>query len=221
MKNINMKAHILIVGFLALSVFSSFGANPPKQDLKLMYDTPADCWEKSLPLGNGRIGMMPGGGIETDHIVLNDITMWSGSEQDALNTDAINYLPEIRQLLLEGKNTEAQEIMYEHFKCKGAGSGFGNGKDVPFGCFQMLGDLYIHQQLPVGNATQKYSRSLNLSDAVAATTFTQGDVQFTREYLASALNVGAGNIDFDCRNALFVTEPISEFGKLIHRTASD
>lgn len=180
-----MKAHILIVGFLALSVFSSFGANPPKQDLKLMYDTPADCWEKSLPLGNGRIGMMPGGGIETDHIVLNDITMWSGSEQDALNPDAINYLPEIRQLLLEGKNTEAQEIMYEHFKCKGAGSGFGNGKDVPFGCFQMLGDLYIHQQLPVGNATQKYSRSLNLSDAVAATTFTQGDVQFTREYLAS------------------------------------
>ena len=180
-----MKARILIVGFLALSFLSSINANPPKQDLKLMYDTPADCWEKSLPLGNGRIGMMPGGGIETDHIVLNDITMWSGSEQDALNTDAINYLPEIRQLLLEGKNTEAQEIMYEHFKCKGAGSGFGNGKDVPFGCFQMLGDLYIHQQLPVGNATQKYSRSLNLSDAVAATTFTQGDVQFTREYLAS------------------------------------
>ncbi len=48
--------------------------------------------------------MMPDGDIYNEHIVLNDITMWSGSEDpEAFNTNAINYLPEIRALLLEGK----------------------------------------------------------------------------------------------------------------------
>ena len=180
-----MKTRILVAGFFVLSVLSSVSATQPKQELKLRYDTPADCWEKTLPLGNGRIGMMPDGGIETDHIVLNDITMWSGSEQDALNPDAIKYLPQIRQLLLEGKNIEAQDMMYRHFKCKGVGSGFGRGKDVPYGSFQMLGDLYIHQTFPTTRAEQKYSRSLSLSDAVASTSFSKGDLQITREYLAS------------------------------------
>ena len=46
--------------------------------LVLQYTSPAAIWEATLPLGNGRIGMMPDGGIDTEHIVLNDIAMWSG-----------------------------------------------------------------------------------------------------------------------------------------------
>ncbi|MDO5664199.1 MAG: glycoside hydrolase family 95 protein [Bacteroidia bacterium] len=174
-----------------LIVFIVFGcgndniSSSKSNDLSLKFYTPADIWEKTFPLGNGRIGMMPDGGVNTDHIVLNDITMWSGSEEDALNPDAINYLPEIRQLLLEGKNVEAQNIMYEHFKCKGEGSGRGNGKDVPYGSFQMLGDLFIHQTYPNSDIETDYSRVLNLSDAVATTIFSKGYLQITREYLAS------------------------------------
>ncbi len=48
------------------------------------------------PLGNGRLGMMPDGGVENEHVVLNDITLWSGSRQDANNYDAYKYLPQIR-----------------------------------------------------------------------------------------------------------------------------
>ena len=46
-----------------------------QQTLSLRYDQPGRIWEETLPLGNGRIGMMPDGGISREHIVLNDITM--------------------------------------------------------------------------------------------------------------------------------------------------
>lgn len=67
------------------------------------------------------------GGVVQETIVLNDITMWSGSFQDTRNPEALKYLPEIRRLLLEGKNDEAQELMYKHFACGGQGSAFGQG----------------------------------------------------------------------------------------------
>ncbi len=169
--------------FFVLVFTGNVNSAESAQALKMIYDSPADIWEKTLPLGNGRIGMMPDGGVETEHIVLNDITMWSGSEEDAINPDAIKYLPEIRQLLLEGKNIEAQNLMYAHFKCKGAGSR--RGSEVPYGSFQILGDLYIHQKYPENKQRTNYLRTLDLSDAVAATSFMKGDLQITREYLAS------------------------------------
>lgn len=58
--------------------------------LQLWYTQPATTWEATLPLGNGRLGMTPDGGVEKENIVLNDITLWSGSQQDANNYDAHN-----------------------------------------------------------------------------------------------------------------------------------
>ncbi len=167
-------------------------------ELQLFYKSPATVWESTLPLGNGRIGMMPDGGIDNELIVLNDITMWSGSEDEtAIDDQAINYLPTIQQLLLDGKNLEAQKLMYQHFRCGGQGSAFGNGKDAPYGSFQMLSNLTIHHiynegqdenisdnNLPEGGVSD-YERRLSLNNAVASTKFTKGDVSYTREYFAS------------------------------------
>ena len=128
-------------------------------------------------------------GIDTEHIVLNDIAMWSGSEDpEALNPEAIRYLPEIRKLLLEGKNLEAQNIMYRHFRCGGKGSAFGQAKDAPYGCFQMLGDLHIRYSYPNNDPVDNYRRTLSLNDAVAYTHFQKGNTKYTREYFASFAN---------------------------------
>ena len=133
------------------------------QEMNLLFDKPAAIWEQTLPLGNGRIGMMPDGATDNEHIVLNDITMWSGSEDpEALNPEAINYLPQIRELLLQGKNAEAQQMMYQHFRCGGKGSAFGAGKDAPYGCFQMLGDLYIRHNYASADSASDYQRTLSL-----------------------------------------------------------
>jgi alpha-L-fucosidase 2 len=151
-----------------------------RQDLQLWYDRPAGIWEATLPLGNGRLGMMPDGNPSAENIVLNEITLWSGSVQDPTNPTAREYLPQIRQFLLEGRNNLAQELMYEHFVCGGVGSGYGSGADVPFGCYQVLGNLHLQFS---GNDIRdaSYQRSLDLKKALARTEF-NGQV---REYFTS------------------------------------
>ena len=99
---------------------------------RLWFREPATMWEAALPLGNGHLGMMPDGHLREETIVLNDITLWSGGVQDADNPEAAEHLPEIRRLLFEGRNDLAQELVYNTFRCKGAGSGHGNGTKVPY-----------------------------------------------------------------------------------------
>ena len=160
------------------------------QELTLRYNNPASTWEGTLPLGNGRIGMMPDGGVKSEQIVLNDITMWSGSEDEkALNHEAIKYLPEIQKLLLSGQNIEAQSLMYKYFRCGGLGSASGSGKDAPYGSFQIVANLNIDYNYPIDNYDDKlvsdYVRQLSLNDAVASTEFNIGGVNYTREYFTS------------------------------------
>ncbi|WP_440134043.1 glycoside hydrolase family 95 protein [Chitinophaga sancti] len=143
----------------------------------LRYDKPAKVWEETLPLGNGRLGMMPDGGVQTEKIVLNDITLWSGAPQDANNYAAYKQLPAIRKLLQEGRNDEAQALMDKDFICTGKGSG-----SVPFGCYQTMGELQI--QFGHGTPT-KYERKLSLQQGLATCTYTADGVTYHREYFTS------------------------------------
>lgn len=181
-----MRLFLLFLAFPFLSPCKS--QIQPTENLILTYDKPADIWEETLPLGNGRLGMMPDGKIEKEEIILNDISMWSGSTQDALNKEALRFLPVIRNLLLKGKNLEAQELMHQHFRCKGKGSNLGEGLNAPYGCFQLLGKLNIQYQYPDTTAAQDYRFELDISTAKATTRFRKNKVRFRREYFVSHAN---------------------------------
>ncbi|WP_280764312.1 MULTISPECIES: glycoside hydrolase family 95 protein [unclassified Parabacteroides] len=175
--------------FLLLFLFLAACSMPDlRQDTSLSYffTKPAAIWEETFPLGNGRLGMMPDGGVEKETIVLNEISMWSGSKQDTDNPYAAAYLPQIRRLLFAGRNDEAQELMYKTFVCKGEGSGLGGGANVPYGCFQLLGNLVLEYSYPGNNApVTAYRRTLNLEEAVSSVSYTRGDVNYTREAFTS------------------------------------
>lgn len=156
-----------------------------KANHRLWYKKPAQRWEESLPLGNGRIGIMPDGQPFSETLVLNDITLWSGGIQDADNPEAAQYLPEIQRLLFQGKNDEAQDLVYKTFVCKGAGSGHGNGSKVPYGSFETLGNLRL-KYLSMGESVPiNYQRELRLDDAIAKTEFFIDNIKYTREYFTS------------------------------------
>jgi alpha-L-fucosidase 2 len=178
--------YVFIFQFLLLIFFSLAGTAQERQQM-LYYAKPAKVWEECLPLGNGRLGMMPDGGIENENIVLNDITLWSGSKQDANNYDAYKYLPQIRELLAQGKNDEAQAIINKNFICRGAGSGNGNGAKDPFGCYQVLANLNL--RFSYSNVKQPifthYKRELSLNQAISKTTYTIKGVTYTKEYFSS------------------------------------
>ena len=177
----------LVTFYLLLVSLLLLGADAPIDcwNHRLYYTAPASVWEETLPLGNGRLGMMPDGGVLQEHIVLNEISLWSGMEADYSNPDASGSLPAIRQLLFEGKNREAQDLMYHRFVPDKQET------DARYGTYQVLGDLNIHFEYPgirpfVQEAQLKnYARGLNLRDAVAYTTFTWEGVEYRREYFVS------------------------------------
>lgn len=170
---------------------------PKQPGLKLWYNHPADAsvaddpngwkddpeWLKALPLGNGSLGVMVFGDVNRERIQLNEESMWSGSPADNDNPEASVALPEIRRLLFEGKYREATELTNKTQVCKGAGSGHGNGAEVPFGCFQTLGDLWIDNGKQVGY--EDYHRELDLGDAVVRVSYTQEGVNYQREIFTS------------------------------------
>ena len=144
----------------------------------LWYDEPASIWEETLPLGNGRLGMMPDGGIEKEKIVLNEISLWSGCEADYSNPDAAESLPEIRDLLLQGKNAQAQEVMYRRFVPHKPTDG------GTYGSYQTLGDLTITYDNRNDSITG-YRRWLDLRTATAFTEYTINGVRYSRKYYVS------------------------------------
>lgn len=170
---------ISIIGFGLLLCTLRLSAQD--RPLRIWFDKPAAQWEETLPLGNGRLGMTPDGGVEKEKVVLNDITLWSGRPQDANNYEAYKQLPEIRRLLAEGKNDEAQKLIDKNFVCLGPGSG-----GPQWGCFQMLADLTItHRYAGNANAYTDYRRWLSLDSALASTTFSINGVNYVREYFTS------------------------------------
>jgi len=76
----------------------------------LFYRQPAREWVEALPIGNGRLGGMVFGGVPAERIQLNEDTFWSGGPYDPINEEALQFLPQVRQLLREGRYKEAQDL---------------------------------------------------------------------------------------------------------------
>jgi alpha-L-fucosidase 2 len=147
----------------------------------IWFDAPANDFTESSPVGNGRLGAMMFGGVNDERIVLNESSAWSGSPQDADRPDAYKVLPEIRRLLLEGKNPEAEALVNANFTCQGPGSA-----GAQYGCYQVLGNLHLRFAANTNAPFENYRRELDLNDAVTDLQFNQGGVTYKREMFVSA-----------------------------------
>ena len=172
--------HAATVILLAMLRLSGADFGSASSETTIWFDAPARDFTESLPLGNGRLGAMMFGGVNEERIVLNESSVWSGSRQDADRPDACKSLPEIRRLLLAGKNPEAEALVNANFTCRGPGS-----SGPQYGCYQVVGNL--HLLFPTNNTdrVENYRRELNLNEAVARMRFTRGGVTFAREMFSS------------------------------------
>ncbi|MEJ0091691.1 MAG: glycoside hydrolase family 95 protein [Limisphaerales bacterium] len=171
----------VFLGITMTNILLAADSSAASPETTIWFDAPAKAFTESSPMGNGRLGAMMFGGVNDERIVLNESSVWSGSRQDADRPDAYKVLPEIRRLLLEGKNTEAEALVNANFTCKGPGSGGGQ-----YGCYQVLGNLHLNFSYADTNApVTNYRRTLDLNDAVTDLQFYRGDVQFNREMFVS------------------------------------
>jgi alpha-L-fucosidase 2 len=155
------------------------------EDLTVWHKQPAKNWNEATPVGNGRLGAMIFGGVSSERIQVNEDSLWSGAPQDADNPAALEVLPQIRQLLFEGKYAEAQRIANRNLICKGPGSGRGRGGKIAYGSYEMLGDLKLNFDHGT-NAAVNYRRALDLNTATASVNYEVGGVKFEREIFSSA-----------------------------------
>lgn len=144
----------------------------PGGKLKMWYDKPATVWNEALPVGNGRLGAMIYGDPVTERIQLNEETFWSGGPSRNDNPRALEALPEIRQLIFEGKYQEAEKMVNENMMTQRNGS-----------MYQVVGNLELnfdgHQDYT------NYYRELDLEQAMFTTTYQVEGVTFKREVFAS------------------------------------
>ena len=137
----------------------------------LQYDRPADFFEESLPIGNGKLGALVYGGTDDNIIYLNDITLWTGKPVDRnLDADAHQWIPKIREALFN-ENYQLTDSL-QHY-VQGPNSQY----------FQPLGTLHI-KDLGFG-AVSDYHRSLSLDSAIIKDRYVRDGNIITREYFAS------------------------------------
>jgi alpha-L-fucosidase 2 len=156
---------------------------PPAQikatspSMVLWYRQPASKWVEANPIGNGRLGGMVFGKVDTEHIQLNEDTVWAGEKRDRNNPEALKNLPEVRRLLFAGKPLEAQTLAENTM--------VGIPKRLP--PYQPLGDLWIKFPAATGEISD-YRRELDLDSGIARVSYRVGDVRCTREIFSSAVD---------------------------------
>ncbi|NMA94718.1 MAG: glycoside hydrolase family 95 protein, partial [Clostridiales bacterium] len=171
-------------------------------DLRLWYDKPAKNWDEALPIGNGRIGAMIFGELEKERIPLNEISMFSGYEQDADNPKMFENLAKVRKLLFEDKYVEAQALSEEYMICKGVGTNLGNAADEAYGSYQILGNLNI-DFMHKGKVPARYMRELSLDDAIVNVDYEINGIYFSRETFSNApYNVIVMKVQADARESI-------------------
>ncbi|NND07643.1 MAG: glycoside hydrolase family 95 protein [Saprospiraceae bacterium] len=142
------------------------------RDLVLWYKQPATEWSEALPIGNGRLGAMVYGGVDEEHLQLNEETLWSGGPHSYDNPEAYGHLSRVRKLLEQGEYIAAEELAEKML-----------GVPKYQMAYQPFCDLFI--TFSNGAKSTDYVRELDLQHAVSKVTYTVDGAHFTRTIFAS------------------------------------
>ncbi len=161
------------------AVARAAAAPPPEvsaaNDLALWYDESAGSeWLRALPIGNGRLGAMVFGNVDTERLQLNEDTIWAGGPYDQSNTRGAEALGQIRQLVFQNQWSQAQSLVDQNML----------GNPSAQLAYQTVGNL----RLTFGSSSgvSEYNRFLDLTTATTTVSYLQNGVRYKREVLASA-----------------------------------
>ncbi|MEI7025579.1 glycoside hydrolase family 95 protein [Paenibacillus sp. y28] len=145
--------------------------------MKLWYEKPAKAWTDALPVGNGRLGAMIFGKVNTERLQLNEDSVWYGGPVHGDNPDGLRYLPEVRRLLMKGKQIEAEELAQMGLM------------SIPKSLhpYQPLGELQIYHD-GEKRVISNYYRDLDIEQGLAHVSYCLNDVRHVREIFSSAVD---------------------------------
>ncbi len=165
------------IALFLIAAFTGTGIARAQEDYnteRLWYDKPAAIWLEALPIGNGRLGGMVYGGTQTDELQLNEDSFWSGGPHNNNSTTSKSNLTNVRNLIFNGKEKEAEDLINQTF-IKG-----------PHGMkYLTLGSLKMtHEGITEGKVSNYY-RELDLTTALSNVTFDHNGHHYRRTTFAS------------------------------------
>lgn len=130
------------------------------------YNTPANNFTSTLPIGNGRLGAAIWG-TATENVTLNENSIWNGPFINRVNPRSYDALWPVRSLLAQGNMTEGNDVT------------LANMVGIPDSpqSFSALGSLVLdfgHDQAGISN----YTRYLDLRTGVAVVEYTYREVHY-------------------------------------------
>ena len=171
-----MNKQKIILGLLALIIAYPLSLAAKKttgdNSYRLWYNAPAKNWLEALPIGNSHLGGMVYGGIEDENIQLNEETFWSGGPHENNSTKSLATLPQVRQLIFNGREEEAAALINQDFIPGPNGMRF-------------LPMANLHIKMDGKGKAEHFVRDLDLQRAIATTRFSMNGVEFTRTTFAS------------------------------------
>jgi len=154
-------------------------------DYVLWFTEPATLWqEHAFPVGNGSMGAMIYGTVDSEQIQFNHDTMWNGGPGSVDDGHEYNFgnwyeerpaaLSDVRAEIATNGSAEPVPSMAKLGQTKWG-----------YGAYQTFGDLFLDRATPAGEVTG-YRRQLDMATGLATVRFTTVDgVTHTRELFAS------------------------------------
>jgi alpha-L-fucosidase 2 len=172
--NIRRNIYSVLLGLAVTLLLVSADVAAARDEIMLWFKQPAKDWNEALPVGNGRLAAMVFGQVNRERIQINEESLWSGQKINNNNPEALKRLPQIRRLLLGGKNMEAVRLAEESLL----------GTPPRVRSYQSLGDLWL--EFDAGQKVENYRRELDLRTGIASVSYASDGVQFRREVFVSA-----------------------------------
>jgi len=167
-----MKQSILLL--LVLITFSIACTHKEQKGIseKLWYKSPAKNWFSALPLGNGRLGAMVYGTVETERIQMNEESLWAGCPEDPYPENITEHYSKFQQLNLQGNYTEALDYGLKNLAVSPTGKR----------SYTTLGELFV--SLNHKNA-DNYRRELDLETGINTVEYKIDGKRYIRESFVS------------------------------------
>lgn len=183
----------VLLAFLVFPFEMMSQSNPTTH---MWYEQPADIWEEALPIGNGRLGSMYYGDLYTDKLQFNEDTYYTGGPYSTVVKGGWKKLPEIRQLLFDGKIVEAHHLFAPYLL----------GNPVEQMKYQNMGNVVL--EFENKSEISDYKRALDLETGIIGISYVQNGIKYKREIFAChpdqaiVMKVSAdkpGSINFNCQ----------------------
>lgn len=155
----NLLICIFLIPFLYLNIHAQKTDVSHVPEKGFYSERPARKWEESLVTGNGEMGAMVAGGPFKEKIVFNHALLYLPLYPTLKPVSQGDHLEEIRQLTLEGKYSEASQLVVELSHTEGYGRKRATDPFIPAFQLNVIGD---------STKTINYSRTVD---------FTSGEVE--------------------------------------------